>query len=207
MQNQPFDKKHWYDGLFYDKLIAPNQDKLFSEIKNIIEPSSTVVDVGCGTGRLSFQLATHCKTIIGIDLSSKNISVAEHNLRNSFYPNVKFLHGNAIDLQKKINTKYDYAVTTYVIHEMNIDDRVELLKEMKQVANKLILGDYIVPTPQSLMGKINIAVEYFAGKDHYNNFKTFVKDGGLNSLIKSANLKLIKEIKTQPQTAHLVVVE
>jgi len=27
------DKKHWYDGWFYDKIIAPNQDKLFGQIK------------------------------------------------------------------------------------------------------------------------------------------------------------------------------
>lgn len=51
-------KNHWYDGLFYDKLIAPNQDRLFIQIKNLIEPGSKVIDVGCGTGsfHLLFQI-------------------------------------------------------------------------------------------------------------------------------------------------------
>jgi hypothetical protein len=46
-------KTHWYDGWFYDLLIAPNQDKLFQQIKNIIEPNKNIIDVGCGTGRFS----------------------------------------------------------------------------------------------------------------------------------------------------------
>ena len=33
-------KDHWYDGWFYDNFIAPNQDRLFGQIKNLIEPNS-----------------------------------------------------------------------------------------------------------------------------------------------------------------------
>ncbi|MEE9430768.1 MAG: class I SAM-dependent methyltransferase [Melioribacteraceae bacterium] len=205
MQPSSSDKKHWYDGLFYDKLIAPNQDKLFKQIKDIIEPNCSVLDVGCGTGRLSFQLASHCKTVVGIDLSSKNISVANSNLEKSKYSNISFVHSNALELQEKTNMKFDYAITTYVIHEIDIDDRLVLLNEMKQIANQIIIGDYLVPTPKTFMGKINTVVEYLAGKEHYNNFKTFVKKDGVNGLLKRANLELIKEVRNMPPTSHLVV--
>ncbi len=198
-------KKHWYDGLFYDKLIAPNQDKLFTKIKEIIEPNCSVLDVGCGTGRLSFQLAPHCKTVVGIDLSSKNISVANSNLRKGNYSNISFVHTNALELQEKTNLKFDYAITTYVIHEIDIDNRIVLLNEMKQIANQIIIGDYLVPTPKTLLAKVNSVVEYLAGKEHYNNFITFVNNDGLNNLLKLANLELIKEVKNVPPTSHLVV--
>lgn len=62
-------KYHWYDGWFYDTFIAPNQDKLFSQIKELIESDSTIIDIGCGTGRLEFTLADKCKSVLGIDLS------------------------------------------------------------------------------------------------------------------------------------------
>ena len=201
------DKKHWYDGIIYDKFIAPNQDKLFGEIKKIIEPNSNVLDVGCGTGRLALHNANHFKSITGIDLSSKNIQTAKSNLAKTNIKNVKFVHGTAVELRQMLKEKFDYAVITYVIHEMPPEDRIKTLKEMKEVADKIIIGDYITPTPDTLWGKINVVVEFLAGRNHYNNFKLFVKSGGLSTLIKEANLKLIKEIKNKPQTAHLVVVE
>ena len=201
------DKKHWYDGWFYDKLIAPNQDKLFGQIKNIISKESNVLDVGCGTGRLALQLSSHCKSVTGIDLSSKNIILAKTNLNNGNYNNVEFIHSSASDLINMSENKFDYAIITYVIHEMPENERVTVLKSMKAVADKIIIGDYITPTPKTLWGKINVVVEFLAGSDHYNNFKNYVKNGGLKYLVKKAELNIVHEIENSPQTAHLVVVE
>ena len=60
----PNNKNHWYDGWFYDRLIAPNQDRLFSEIKKIIEPNSSIIDVGCGTGRFSFSVSDKVAKVV-----------------------------------------------------------------------------------------------------------------------------------------------
>ena len=117
------DKKHWYDGYFYDKLIAPNQDKMFNIIRNLIPTNSTVVDIGCGTGRLSFQLSDQCKNVVGLDLSSKNIKVAESNLKTSSKINLSFVHGDIKKLQKESFEKFDFAVITYVIHEIAMKER------------------------------------------------------------------------------------
>jgi 2-polyprenyl-3-methyl-5-hydroxy-6-metoxy-1,4-benzoquinol methylase len=201
------DKKHWYDGRFYDRIIAPNQDKMFDLIKNLIPESSNVLDVGCGTGRLSFQLSDHCKKIVGIDLSSKNISVASSNLNLIPKANISFVPGDIKKIKIDHSTKFDFAIITYVIHEMPEVERKNVLTYMRTIANKIIIGDYITPTPKSLWGWINVIVEYLAGKDHYNNFKSYVKNGGIDYLVKESNLRIIKEIKNQPKTSHLVVVE
>jgi len=204
--NSAKDKKHWYDGLFYDKFIAPNQDKLFDQIKSLIPLNSNVLDIGCGTGRLAFQLSDHCNKVVGVDLSSKNISVAQSKLNNGKFNNIHFIHGSDADL-KNHTDKFDYAVITYVIHEMPKNERVAVLKNIRAVANKIIIGDYITPIPNTLWGGINVVVEYLAGTDHYNNFKSFVKNGGLKSLVSEAGLKIIHEVENSPQTAHLVVLE
>ncbi|MCB9249854.1 MAG: class I SAM-dependent methyltransferase [Ignavibacteriales bacterium] len=201
------DKKHWYDGHFYDKIIAPNQDKMFQQIKSLIPKQSSVIDVGCGTGRLAFQLAEHCNNILGLDLSSKNISVADSRLKIDKQKNISFFHGDIDKLKKHDDTKFDFAVMTYVIHEMPEEERIKVLLEMKLIARNIIVGDYITPTPNTFWGKANVVVEYFAGKDHYNNFKNYVKNGGIDFLISEANLSKIKDIKNQPQTSHLVLVE
>ena len=201
------DKRHWYDGKFYDNLIAPNQDKLFTEIRKIISKDSSVIDVGCGTGRLSFQFSDYCKKVVGLDLSSKNISVAENNLKINPKKNISFIHGDVNKVGEHFSEKFDYAIMTYVIHEMPEHERVKVLTDLKKIANKIIIGDYIAPTPKTIWGGINVIVEYFAGKDHYNNFKSYVKNGGLDYLVRKANFKKVFEIKNKPQTAHLVVAE
>ena len=200
------DKKHWYDGKFYDKFIAPNQDKIFEQIIKIIAKDTLILDVGCGTGRLAFQLSGHCKKIVGVDLSSKNIAVANMN-HNSEFNNVEFLHGSIAEVKQKYSYKFDYAVLTFVIHEVPEKERLDLLTSIKSVCGKIIICDYIAPTPKSIWGKQNVVVEFLAGKDHYMNFKNYIKNGGLYYLVKEANLEKKFEVKNQPQTTHLVVLE
>lgn len=199
------DKKHWYDGKFYDRFIAPNQDRMFKQINEIIQDNSKVLDVGCGTGRLAFQLSEKCEMIVGLDLSSTNIAVADTNLKINPKTNISFVHGDIKKIKREYSDKFDYAVLTYVIHEMPENERIKVLTDIKSVSDKIIIGDYIVPSPKSLMGIINIFVEYFAGKEHYKNFKTYVKNGGIKYLIKKSDLAIVDEINNKPSTAQLVV--
>lgn len=197
-------KIHWYDGWFYDKLIAPNQDRMFGEIKNLIQPNSSVLDVGCGTGRFSFSAADKVSKVVGIDLSSKNISTANQTLNKNPNDKISFLHTTLSDLISK-QQHFDYAVMTYVIHEVNPEERIPLLKEMMNLADKIIIGDYLVPISKSFWSVLNEVVEYLAGREHYSNFKDFVKIGGLQSLTKQAELKIISEIKNKPSTSQIVL--
>jgi len=200
MQN----KNHWYDGWFYDNLIAPNQDRMFGEIKNLIEPNSSVVDVGCGTGRFSFSIADRTNMVVGVDLSSKNITTANQTLQR--YPNnkISFLHTNLANLVLQ-NHHFDYAVMTYVIHEVNSEDRIPLMNEMVKIADKIIIGDYLVPTSKGFWNILNDIVEFLAGKEHFSNFKNFVTNKGLHGLAEKTELKIIQEIKNKPKTSQILV--
>jgi hypothetical protein len=177
-------KDHWYDGWFYDKLIAPNQDRLFVEIKKIIEPNTTIIDVGCGTGRF-------------IDKANQTLSKNQNK-------NISFQHTNLTDLITQ-NSHYDYAVMTYVIHEVDPEDRITLLKEMAQIADKIIIGDYLVPGNKGFWSLLNEVVEFLAGKDHYNNFKNFSANGGLYGLVDAAELRVVQEMNNKPATNQLMV--
>ncbi|MBK7381197.1 MAG: class I SAM-dependent methyltransferase [Ignavibacteriales bacterium] len=197
-------KNHWYDGWFYDKFIAPNQDRLFSEIKKIIEPNSTVIDVGCGTGRFSFSVADGVNKVVGIDLSKKNIDKANQTFSKNSNERISFLHTNLSTLISQ-NFHFDYAVMTYVIHEVNEEDRINLIKELSQIADKIIIGDYLTPKPGGFWSALNEVVEFAAGNEHYRNYKNYVRKGGLQDLADKAELKIIKEIKNKPSTSYLVM--
>ena len=197
-------KNHWYDGLFYDKLIAPNQDKSFTQLKNLIEPDSTLLDAGCGTGRLAFQIADKCSKVDGIDLSIKNINLANKKLSSTTISNVIFHHADVIKFLSGKN-RYDYAVLSYVIHEVDISLRVEILKLLSLAAEKIIIIDYLTPRSKGFWSALNEIVEFIAGKDHYRNFKSYVANGGIYGLAQQSGLKIVNEIKNVPSTSHLVV--
>jgi SAM-dependent methyltransferase len=201
-----FNKDHWYDGWFYDKFIAPNQDRMFGEIKKIIPLNSSVIDVGCGTGRFSFFVADKVKKVVGIDLSKKNIETANNNLLKSPNDRIIFLHSNVSNLILE-NHHFDYAIITYVIHEVNPDERLSLLKEMMIIADKIIIGDYLVPVNSGFWSLLNKVVEFLAGSEHYNNFKNFIANDGLYGLSKTAEMNIVTEIKNNPQTSQILILE
>lgn len=198
-------KNHWYDGWFYDIVIAPNQDKLFEQVKNLIEPGSRVIDIGCGTGRLEFALAGKCQSVLGIDLSERNVVRAHLRLQQNPDEKISFLHNNVQEIASKGQAHFDYAILTYVIHEVNEEERITLLNEIAQVADKIIIGDYLVPKPKRFGGFLSEVVEFIAGPEHYRNYKSYVANGGIYNLAEKSGLKIIKEISNHPLTNHIVI--
>jgi len=198
-------KNHWYDGWFYDIFVAPNQDTLFGQIKNLIEPNSSVIDVGCGTGRFSFLIAGKCKLVLGIDISQRNINRANRKLLQNPDDKISFQHTTLNQLISEKKGYFDYAVSTYVIHEVDEAERINHIKEMSLIADKIIIGDYLYPNKIGLWNILNEAVEFAAGRNHYRNYKNFMANGGLKKIASEAGLKLIAENKEQPLTSHLVI--
>jgi len=204
MQETPaVNKFHWYDGGFYDRFIAPNQKNLFKQIIGLIEPESDIIDIGCGTGFFSFSVADTCKSALGIDLSKRNIDKANQNLEKK--PNDKLSFRNAYlhDIASQEKKHFEYAVLTYVIHEVNEEERIPLLNEIAQVADKIIIGDYLIPCPNDFAGKIVKVVEFIAGAEHYRNFCTYETNGGIQYIADKAGLSILKEIKNH--TNHIAI--
>jgi SAM-dependent methyltransferase len=199
-------KNHWYDGWFYDAIIAPNQDKLFAQIRDLIKPQSSIIDVGCGTGRLEFFLSDNCRSLLGIDLSKRNIDKANMTLLNKPDSKISFRHS---DVRTILNAEnhFDFAIMTYVIHEVNEDERIDLLKDISLVADKIIIGDYSVPRPQGPDGFLSGTIEFIAGREHYRNYKSYVANGGLNYLAEKAGLKITDEILNFQSINRIVVLE
>ena len=199
------DKHHWYDGWFYDKIIAPHQEKLFGQIKDLIEPDSSVIDVGCGTGRLAFTIAGKCKSVLGIDLSERNINRAKWILGQKPNAKIAFKNSNLTETINGGDAYFDYAVLTYVIHEVDKYQRFDLLADAASVAGKIIVADYLVPGPGDFSGWLSEVIEFIAGIEHYRNYKSYMENGGIHHLANKAGLKIINEISTQTSTNHILI--
>jgi len=197
---------HWYDGLFYDRFIAPNQDPLYTSIIALIDPESRVLDVGCGTGRLAWRLSEKCALIHGIDPSRRNIERAKKIWEKRGRPtSVRFSLGTLKDHILSVVGPYDYAVVSYVLHELDEAERLPMLRSLAGSARKLILADYHVPRRRGIMDAATEVVEFLAGREHYRGFRSFVQTGGLRPLMREAGLTLIEESDSAPSTADLLL--
>ena len=201
------DKFHWYDGWFYDKFIAPNQDGTFRIMQAMMDKDSTIVDVGCGTGRFVFQAGKRFSSVVGVDLSSRNIKLANQLLEKIEQPNISFIHANAEELKNHLDRKFDYSTISYVIHEMPIDIRLKILETLKAISNEIIIGDYYVPQPRNKRGISNKIAEILAGRDHFNNFKSFVKNGGLPGLVEDAGMTIVQQKQGVHGTSLIVKIK
>jgi SAM-dependent methyltransferase len=76
-----------------------------------VEPSSTVLDVGCGTGTVSLAMAHRGSTVVGVDASESYLDGAR---RRRSHPSVTYELGDACDLQYG-TASFDACVSALVI--------------------------------------------------------------------------------------------
>ena len=137
------DKKHYYDGKPYEILF----DRALKEVRNIIveqiEPGSLVVDIACGTGSLVFDLAEKCKSVTGVELSSKMVEHAKHRQELNGKHNANFVHGDATSLPTFKDKEFDSVLSNQVFeHVFNPN---EFLREINRVTK--VDGLFLITVP------------------------------------------------------------
>ena len=78
------------------------------------------------------------------------------------------------------------------------------MNEMKAIAKKIIIADYIAPQPMNLWGISNILSERLAGIDHYRNYRSFIADKGIDNLLYSCGLHIEQEKIDKTGTFRIV---
>ena len=76
----------------------------------------SVLDIGCGDGKISAQLSLSVKggSVLGIDLSADMIRLAREQFPAQSYPNLSFRQMDATDIQPA--GKFDVAFSNAVLH-------------------------------------------------------------------------------------------
>ncbi len=198
-------RNHWYDGWIYDRFIAPNQDETFGLVRDMIEDGASVLDVGTGTGRLLLGLANKCSRVDGIDLSKTNVETARKNIAHDLLPHVSVYHSSIEGFLHDRDLCYDYAVLSYVVHEINPGKREAILVDLSAHVKKIIVVDYLYPQTDMFLGAFNRAVEFAAGRNHYTNFRSFMAGNGLPGLAERTGLTVLNEIRNHPAGSHIMV--
>ncbi len=158
-----------------------------------------VLDVCCGTGDQVFYYGKGGIIATGVDLSPGMINAAEKRKEKSCLTNVFFRVANAEQLPFKDNS-FDFASICLGLHEIKRDERDKIISEMKRVVKKegfLIFIDFQVPLPSTIISYLVKAIEYFAGRNHHECFKDYLKQGGLYAILNRNQLQEEKRDYTE----------
>ncbi len=148
--------------------------------KNRIQPTSTVLDAGCGTGSLALRLAATGAQIHGLDYSSEMVEIAREKARAASVTNVRF-HEGPFDasLNSFAPGSLDVVCLYSVLHLLK--DRLAALRlahTLLTPGGSLITSTVCLRSSWLPLGAITTVMRWFGKAPHVANIsrKTLVND-------------------------------
>jgi SAM-dependent methyltransferase len=96
-----------------------------------VGPSDTVLEIGCGAGRVGRHLAPRCGTWIGADVSANMLRYAAEALKD--LPNVQFFKLNGFDLSGVDARSLDVVYSTGVFMHLDEWERYRYIADARRV--------------------------------------------------------------------------
>ncbi len=132
-------KNQYYDSVQRKVLL-----KLFRQLK----VGSRILDIGCGVGRWSFQLAGRGMNVIGVDISSEMIKVAKEQARKEKIDNAGFLVSKAHEINFPANS-FDgvlaITVLQHILDEKQRHSAVDKMVKATKKGGKFFILEKVVP--------------------------------------------------------------
>jgi 2-polyprenyl-3-methyl-5-hydroxy-6-metoxy-1,4-benzoquinol methylase len=107
---------------------------------DLVPPCEAALDVGCGRGLVARLLASRCKRVDAIDLSSEMIRVARE--RSAGYPNIEFHLGDVCQWLRQ-GARYDCITSMAVLHHLDAQEVVPRLVRALRPGGLLLLLDVL----------------------------------------------------------------
>lgn len=136
----------------YSETANISEIKLGQEIEQLllglgIEPGSSLLEVGCGSGHLSGYLAGRGFQTTLIDFSKVALEKAKrHYEQNNLTGN--FINADMFDLSANLVEPHDIVWNSGVLEHFDAWEVIDVLKKMRQVARKYVL--VLVPNAMSV---------------------------------------------------------
>lgn len=129
-----------FDG-YYDVL-----EFVYRKIQN--KNTSKILDIGIGTGVLTYRLYKDGAVIYGVDFSRKMIQISLSKMHDAILLQWDFSKGLPPEFKAE---KFDYIISTYAIHHLNDDRKIEFISKLRdslKEKGKLIIADISFETDE-----------------------------------------------------------
>ena len=128
------------------------------------------------------RVAPHCDECWGVDVDPQAVAAA------AALPGVNTRVVASRETLPFPDATFDTCTILDVIEHV-ADERATLC-ELARVSERIIVVDYGVPLPRTLVGLLARVVEMGAGPRHFAGFREFCRRGGLGALARQAGLAI-----------------
>lgn len=133
-----------------------------------INSNDIVLDIGCGNGALTYDIAKKAKNVIGIDLNKNNIAIAKEKYPA---PNTEYIVGDVTG--ELPNKKFDVVILSNVLE--HIENRVEFLKKIKDLAPKILIRVPMFNRDWITLYKKELGIEWRLDSTHFTEYRIFFR--------------------------------
>lgn len=141
-----------------NRLVKNHPNDAWFKIFQFIKPNTTVLDIGCSSGKLGAALKKEKKVkVTGLDIDAEDVKLAKKNLDAAYVVNIE-----EADLSKY--GTFDYVIMADVIE--HLVDPVKVLKKVKKLLKPK--GSFIFSIPN--MANVTTRIELLKGQFTYKEF-------------------------------------
>ncbi len=177
-----------YDPMLY-LVLRPVRKVVLNELME--HKDKAILDLCCGTGnQLKFLSKNGFSNLHCLDLSEAMLRVAQQGN----YP-IKIYHQDAAKTNFE-DAVFDVVMLSFAVHEKDRETQESILDEAYRLLKEdafILIVDFVFDDKTKKMGSLGIRlIEKMAGGEHYSNFKKYIQNNGLASLMKEDKFKFIK---------------
>ena len=134
------ERQDWSDAEFFQSGQRTVAEEILTDMINICQGRNpkrmTVLEIGCGAGRVTRALAQVFGRVYGVDISGEMVRQARMALAD--LPHVSILQNNGIDLDVLGNTRFDFAFSSIVFQ--HVPSREVIESYVREVHRRLKRG-------------------------------------------------------------------
>lgn len=138
-------------------------EKSYERITSLIQKGQEVLDVGCGTGALTFRAARRGAKVKGIDVNPEMLEVAQQRANEEkLSENVRLAEIGVAELGKEKGAHYDVVMSGLCFSELNGDEINYTLEQVRRILKPgglLIVADEVCP--QNILRRLMMMIPRF----------------------------------------------
>ena len=93
----------------------PVRKRSFEFLKSKLTQDHSVLDLGCNTGDLAYQISTCVKNVVGIDYNNNHIIQARQKYTQE---NIQFIHGEVVEYLQQNSLRFDVMILSHILEHL-----------------------------------------------------------------------------------------